>query len=195
MAQAAKVAPAPAPAKVASSPVMAGTKTRHFKWDMSEDGTSITLNLVATGAKLAFAVGDIAPALHKKVLQYGLKQLLSDRTADIADTAEKVEGMKDTFADLAAGTWSERKPSERSAAVTKLQAAIARVRNLPITRIQEVFATKKDALTDNAYKAWVAELKGSSDVMAAMAAIAAEEAAAAAQSAKETAPKADLADF
>lgn len=180
-----------------SNPVAAGSKTRHFKWELSEDGGTITCIAVGLPGqpRASYEVSSIHNKLRGKVLQYGLKQLLSDRTADEPDTKQKLADMAGVMEDLSEGTWSERKAAERTSAITKLIAAIARAQGLTLDKVQATIDKRKATMEPEAFKKYVAGLKENPKVKAALAAIAAEEAREAAKAAKGAPQTNELDEF
>jgi hypothetical protein len=93
-----------------NEPVMAGSKTRHFKYTTNETG--VTIAHVDGSNTRTFAIGDLPPEMIARLAIHGLKQKLSDDVAAEPDTAAKVIGQSATFAKLQSGVWIERAQSD-----------------------------------------------------------------------------------
>ncbi len=176
--------------------VMAGSKTRHFRWaSVSEvaanGGTNLPLFAAGEGgAELAsFDIAAIDKGISaltemgRALALYGLKQLLSDRAADVSDTAGKVAEMRDTFADLQEGTWSTRKAGEARDTLEDFYEAMAKVKRITPEEAKARTEARRATVSPEDFKAWIKTLKAGEDVKVALATVKLEKAKAAAKAA------------
>lgn len=89
-----------------TEPVMAGSKTSHFKYSTSETGVSITRK--SDGTVALYEISKLPPEIIARLAIHGLKQKLSDDVAAIPETNDKVKGQAATFEKLLSGNWTER---------------------------------------------------------------------------------------
>jgi hypothetical protein len=155
---------------------MAGEKTRHFKW--VDDGKA---TLTEENSKSVFTHSTLPPAIVTRLATYGLKKLLSDRTAAEPDTKTKLAMMQELMTALAAGTWSEGRESAPKS--TLFTAAVARVAKMD----EAAVIAKLEAQPDEARKAYIKDKSKHPAIAAAMAEISLERAQAAAKQAKQAA--------
>jgi hypothetical protein len=87
-----------------SQTIMPGSKTSHFKYSIADGVISILVK--ATSETLTFSATELPTAMQNELRDYGLKQLLSDRSAALPETSEKVVQMRSTYADLMEGIWT-----------------------------------------------------------------------------------------
>jgi hypothetical protein len=185
-----------------TDPVAPGSKLRHFSWTITDDGASVTCKAVslAGAPERTFSIADVHSDLLPTLAAYGLKQVLSDRVAQVKTTGEKLADMEEVFSNFHEGVWSEARqggtgPSNKP---TLLMLSVSRAfgADAPIEKVMEKFHFNADAMAEKDYKAWKKGYSADERVKAAMASIQAERAKAAAKAAKGTESKVDaLADF
>jgi regulator of protease activity HflC (stomatin/prohibitin superfamily) len=132
------------------SATMAGSKTSHFKYTVANGKVSVFVK--ATGETEEFTTDKLPSEIRDEVLSYGLKQLLSDRSAAIPDTSGKVTQMKETYSDLLNGVWTGGRSGDASGlskAHIEFAEAAAKAKNLDVEAIKaSLLAMEPD--TENA---------------------------------------------
>jgi hypothetical protein len=183
-----------------TDPVAPGSKLRHFSWTIADDGASVTCKAVslADAPERTFSIADVHPDLLPTLAAYGLKQVLSDRVAQVKTTGEKLADMEEVFSNFHEGVWSEARQGGTgpSNTPTLLMLSVSRAFGAPVEKVMEKFHFNADAMAETEYKAWKKGYSADERVKAAMASIQAERAKAAAKAAKGAESKVDaLADF
>jgi hypothetical protein len=140
--------------------------------------------LFGDGTKREINLGDIPGHIVTQLAMHGLSQKLGDSYASVKGNIKKaVELFDATLDQLKKGEWAKaRGEGEGGARVTELAEAIARFKNVPIEKAQQVVASA----TDENVKAW----KASPKIKAVIAQIRYEKAAKRAEAADEGEEKA-----